>query len=197
MKYTTLCVVFVLMLASLVGAKTFVPTRSVQPLQRVNADGVLFNVCTAFSINEQRGFWLTANHCYAGGEQFAGQPVQWVAYNEKYDVAVFEGPHVLSLKLAIKAPDVGDEVYLTGYPHGSLDLVTFFGRVAAVHARIMPSFTGSVFNILGLPGDSGSPILDTSGRVVALAQVSSQNGAAWGADWFVLRDQVAQYWEQN
>ncbi len=193
MKYWVLLIL--LLLAVTVSAKTFVPVKSIQPLVRVNDDGEKVNVCTAFSINETRGLWLTANHCYAGGEQFAGSDVEWVGYNEKYDLAVFQGPHVTALVLAIKAPEVGDEVVLSGYPHGSLDLITFFGRTSAVKARVMPTYTGSVFNILGLPGDSGSPILDNSGRVVGVAQVSSQNGVVWGADWFVLKEQLTRFVE--
>lgn len=193
-----LIVIVMLLLALPLTAKTFVPTNSIQPIQRINDDGVNVNVCTAFSINKDKGYWITANHCWHETNTFHNLPQTWVAYNEKLDLMVFQSYKAESLKLAIKAPDVGDDVYLIGYPHGSLDLLTFFGKLSSGKARTLnnqPEFNTQVFNILALPGNSGAPILDKSGRVVGIGQISSQNGVAWGTSWQALKDNTKEYWD--
>lgn len=182
----------VIILASFAGVR--VPVLSVQPLVQIREDGPT-NVCTGFSINRPKGYWLTANHCWFEGALFHGRAIEWVAFDEKVDLAIFVAESVPSLKLAIKAPNVGDDVLVMGYPYGALDLLTFFGRVSHPNARLSNDLTALVLNIVALPGTSGGPILDTSGRVVGVAQNSNRAGAAWSVPWVALRNFGQAYWE--
>lgn len=194
-----LILILVMLIALPLGAKTYIPTKSIQPIQRINDDGVNVNVCTAFSINKDKGYWITANHCWDETNTFNGLPQKVIAYNESLDLFIFEANKAEALKLATKSPEVGDGVYLIGYPHGSLDLLTFFGKLSAVDARTLsnqPNSKVQVFNLLALPGNSGAPILDNSGRVIGIGQISSQSGVAWGISWKDLKDNTKDYWEQ-
>ncbi len=201
MKLAITLTLFLLFLATAPQAM-FIPVASIQPVERVNDDGVNVNICTSFSINKDKGYWLTANHCWHETNTFHGAPQLPVAWNEAKDLLVFESYKVEALHLAIKEPEVGDEVHIIGYPHGALDVLTFFGRVSSKDARVMhtlPGYHVQVLNILGLPGDSGAPILDTSGRVIGVGAISALNGVAWGLTWKQLVEDAGLklYWEPN
>lgn len=197
MRKLLLTLILSLMMYLPAVARMYIPFKSVAPIQRINDDGVNTNYCTAFSINKDKGYWLTANHCWAETNTFAGKPIVWEAYNETLDLAIFSGPHADSLKFAIKAPDVGDELLIMGYPHGALDPIVFFGKLASQLARMTPTMSGAVFNVVGLPGDSGAPIIDKSGRVIGVCQLSNQAGVMWGVSWKSMKDSapLMEYWE--
>ncbi len=193
----TSLVLLVVFAVSVAGIQ--VPAASIQPIQRVNDDGVNVNVCTAFSINKAKGLWISANHCYDETDTFAGAPIKVVAYHEPLDLMVFEGPKVTAIKLATKAPEVGDEVYLAGYPHGSLDVLSFFGRVAGLRTRMFfaqPEYRAQVIDIVALGGDSGSPLMTLDGKVIGVIQQSTRTGTAWGISWVELVANAKQFWEK-
>lgn len=146
--------------------------QSVQPLQ---FEGQTF--CTAFSINEHEGLWATAKHCAVfvlekhltvtiGGVW--AQPVYLAAMD---DVAIYQSArHAPALRLASRAPAVGDTIRVEGYPYGLFRLIEARGYVAA---RMEPTDNGisDVLDVTVAGGNSGSPVLNASGDVV---------GVLWG-----------------
>lgn len=183
-----LSVVLALFILTPVAAKVKIPFQSIQPFQRVNDDGILTNVCTAFSINKAKGLWVTAGHCAEGGGLVGRTTVaEFVFVNEVTDIAVFKANSAPALKVADKAPRFGDEVFIVGYPYGALDPIVFYGRVSSPLARLNPNMTVTLFNMLGLPGDSGSPVINKDGDVVAIGQHSTKAGAMYGTPWEVVR----------
>lgn len=150
--------------------------RSIQPIQYLNDDKIIVNLCTSFSIHENKGLWATAAHCVHDGDMVEGTKVRWVAVDTKKDLAVYQANSRVALHIAIKEPEIGDRVSLTGYPYGALDPVTFYGYVANPRTRFQLDSFIALYNILGLPGDSGGPILDNSGRFVGVGQQSNMAG---------------------
>lgn len=151
---------------------------SVQPLQ---SDGRTF--CTAFSINELEGHWGTAAHCAThviseGLEVTIGGLPAWVVSISfpSADVAVFQSEFKApAFKLADKNPEVGDALYIIGYPYGITRTLTH-GFLAAKSIPIKHPSTGyymasDILDITVAGGNSGSPVFNEKGQVV---------GVLWG-----------------
>lgn len=186
-----------LFLASISSAGTYIPIRSIQPIQRINDDGILTNYCTSWSINKKEGWWVTAAHCINEMNQVdGGKATKVVMFDTNTDLAIYGANRAPALHIAPNSPRTGDEVFITGYPHASLDPITFFGKVANPWARLNKDLTVSIYNVLGLPGVSGAPIVDRSGRVVGVAQNSTQNGAVYGTPFRIVKETLMPYEEQ-
>lgn len=177
-----------------VGGLTL-PYKSIQPLQRIK-EGTLGNICTSFSINEAQGYWLTAAHCIEDELVLVnGHPIVVIFTDPLADTVVYEERHVTAIPLAIKAPAVGDEIYVLGYPYGAFDVITFFGRASGHNVRLDDTGKVDIYNVLGLPGQSGGPILDKSLRVVGLGHMSTKTGAMFGPTYEAFVASVGRFWE--
>ena len=154
------------------------PINSVQALQ---SQGDTF--CTAFSINEQEGYWATAAHCatYALEEQLnvtiMGKPAHIVYVGfPSADVAVFQSEATApAVRLADQTVEVGDELYIVGYPWGITRTKTQ-GYMAALRIPIVHPTTGyymtsDLLDITTAGGNSGSPVFNSKGDVI---------GVLWG-----------------
>ena len=174
-----------------------VPHSSIQPIQYINDDKEVINICASFSINQEQGFWLTAGHCAHEGTMVHGQIIKYIFINEEEDLALFEDTHRPALKLAIGPAPAGEDVVILGYPHGSLDIIPFFGKSSGPNIRMTrKGVPTDLYNVLALPGDSGGPILDSSGRVVGLGHMSTQSGAAYGWTYESLKRIAGPFWEK-
>ncbi len=140
--------------------------------------------CTAWSVNEQEGYWASAGHCALGamdatakteGEFSTLDGVQAaVIYIDPFvDVAIFQADvHADAFKLAKKAAEVGDGVIVVGFPFG-LARARTAGSMAIrslwlVHPIIHNYVLNDVLDLTTAPGNSGSPVFDVHGKVVGL-----------------------------
>lgn len=157
-------------------AKTHLPLKSVQALQSAGR-----TFCTAFAVAPER--WMSAGHCGAYALELwesgkdvmlMGVPATAVQIDTDYDIAVFTVAVVAPpIRLADRAPEVGDEIAIAGFPWGVPKLVTTWGRVSA---RRMPVYhptydaimLSDVLDITTSPGNSGSPVFNAKGELISL-----------------------------
>lgn len=137
------------------------------------------NTCTAFSINEHQGLYMTAFHCVGEYEEgdvasFAGKPLDLLFTNEKLDIAIFRSEVKRpAIRPRTSPVEVGMEVGSYGYGYGFPAPVF---RTAVVSTFMRPS-TGVEWIMLDNPlvqGMSGGPIVDRQGRLVGLNDKSDQ-----------------------
>ncbi len=172
-------------------------TPSIQPLKST-VDGRIF--CTAFSINEQKGYWATAMHCIRSesgaldlpliGE--AGDPTKMVAIFPDVDMAVISGDlKAPALALAAIEPHRGDPVSVTGFGWGFNPPTTFWGKFSNIVHIETRSY--AIFDMAVWPGHSGSPIVNAAGAVISVTQISA-DGIAGGSTHEDLVKRLAKYW---
>ena len=92
-----------------------------------------------------------------------------VAQDAGSDLAVAVAPPAVSLVFAARPPEIGDEVVLAGHADGGAIEV----RIGAIANRVPGAAYGFATDILLIEGAtrggySGGPVLDLSGRVVAI-----------------------------
>lgn len=139
--------------------------------------------CTAFSINEKDGLWLTAGHC-AEAAIIAEAPATLVALDLDNDLALFSGAKRPALQLG-KPPKMGDAIHIVGYPGDPTPPkpLNFWGRVSLEAVEFGDVRRVMLIHHGGEPGMSGSPVL-VNGKVVsvllgALKYPSIQYGATF------------------
>lgn len=141
---------------------------------------VLSSGCTAFSIHEVQGYWMTANHCLLDGPlstyEILGTPVAVVKADPIADLALLQGSiHAFSLPVAGRAPKEGDRLVVVGYPWPSELPIAQVAKVVSVAREWTDDPFWKHNMILKLafaraPGTSGSPVLNGDGNVVAVHQ---------------------------
>jgi S1-C subfamily serine protease len=155
--------------------------------------------CSAFVIDDERDYVLTAKHCTA--EDLTKPtvvdltPSRVVADDVQYDFAVLHVPGLdkRALVLAADEPKAGTEVVSLGFGMG---LKGWMFRHAWVSNRnlTIPTLDGEWIMIDGafVGGQSGSPVVNAAGEVVAIVQMStSTSGIGRGVD--LLRKRVGKY----
>ena len=167
-------------------------------------------ICTAWSINEVKGYWATAAHCTRYWADIDGawilMPLQNLTIGEKpaiakkvsleLDLAVLQSEtHARAIKLG-KYPEVGAEVTVYGYPGGVQTPLATWLRVSNQYLE----WEGKWMVLDGhvWPGHSGSPVLDHKGRAVSLVQAHGQgrySGMTFTSPWSVLRAFIADFVE--
>lgn len=196
-------------LASIALAFTFVAVPLAvsvwTPIVDKVKDSVVFlENCTGFVINAEKHYVMTAAHCLPEDESkllVDGTRAYRMFIDSKKDFMVLRAPAVdkPAMKLATTKPVVGDEVASLGYGF-VFDKPMF--RVAHV------SITGLESDELGsgpfllldevlVPGQSGGPIINDKGEVVAIVQMTIQGfGVGIGRDSEVIKDRVGRYFQQ-
>lgn len=152
----------------------------VYPIQPLHFTSEPF--CTAFSINESAGYWVTARHCaqhglvvhmLEGGPPMlvAGVPATVIFMDQAFDVAVLvSAAQAPGLKRGSLVPMAGDAVAVEGYPYGLPFLVRTTGSIAA--RRIpLERLPADILDVTVAGGNSGSPVLTWRGAVI---------GVVWG-----------------
>lgn len=159
--------------------------------------------CTAFVINTEKHYLLTAAHCYPGehGVLWVGLvPARVVALDSKKDLMVLEAkdidPSLPAIKLAAKDPERGQEVMSVGYGYA---LERPFFRQAHVQDDKLTIPEGGVggpyisTDSTFVPGQSGGPVVNIAGELVAIVQRgdSGSTGLGVGAD--IIRARVGRF----
>jgi hypothetical protein len=109
--------------------------KSVRPIQIVNEDGTLRNICTATSINQTKQYWLTAGHCVGEQMLFISGHAAYTAFlDKKADLAVLQTLDLPTpaLKLRPTQPTVEQHIKIVGHPVGLEAVQVFSGRISSL-----------------------------------------------------------------
>lgn len=146
--------------------------------------------CTAFTVNQKRGWGITAAHCVKQDNtgflfevvDHEYRPLTLLATGHPHDdLALLSGEVFSSMPtlVALTIPPVaGTEIGAMGFAGGYRPPFFFFSRIARVHP------TGYLFHIMGVSesGMSGSPVVTREGFVVGvMTQVTKGSTAATGS----------------
>ena len=154
--------------------------------------------CTGFVIDNMRDFVLTAAHCDVKGMELYVDlaPAKVRAKDVKNDLLILyvEGIDRPALKLAEKNPKIGEEVASYGYGYG---LSKPFFRIAHISddATKLPSLEGGPYFVIDanlIPGQSGGPIVNVKGEVVAIVQLTG-DGVGFGTGAETIREKMGRY----
>lgn len=169
----------------------------------ISHDGALTQSCTAFSINEDRRYWMTAFHCLAPEMLLDGQ-IAWIVYkNETHDLAVLMAPgrSAPALALADTAPAIGQTIAALGYGHGFPIPQFRVGTVAALDLPgkeidvITEKTTVTVFDVAFIEGMSGGAVVNTDGDVVSVVQLQEGGRTGLGRPLETIRQATAQFFD--
>ena len=154
--------------------------------------------CTAFVINSEKRYAMTATHCLHDTMFVDDKPAVAVFSVPALDVSIIE---IRVFKPALVARTgklkVGEEVAALGYGYGMLHPLAVFGRVSTLDMVIDEPDAKGAFLTMDRPvimGMSGGPIFDSDGRVVAVAQ-RSDNRTGSGQPMSTVFDATVDYWQ--
>lgn len=158
--------------------------------------------CSGFVIDAERKYVMTAAHCDAKGVIWVDRTVaEIVSKDTKKDLAVFHvkdlDPSHPALALADKNPSIGDEIASVGFGYG-LERPQF--RVATVsdNAMMVEEIGGPFIavNISFTPGQSGGPVINEAGKVVAIVQMGDGGTLGFGVGAETIKDRMGRFFHQ-
>lgn len=178
---------------------------SVVRLEILNSDFTPAGLCSAFSVNEDKAYFVTAAHCYGPVLVVGSHYATMLYFSESLDLMVLSIPGVPRKAIrAGKQAVNGQDIAAIGYAEG-LELAIRTGSVQrADHLRtlcigdmfgctpITARFMETDFALIG--GQSGGPMVDRNGRLVSVNQAG--NGImALGRPLSVILAAVGSYFE--
>lgn len=159
--------------------------------------------CTAFVINQEKHYLLTAAHCFPGEHG-----VLWVnlvaarvvALDTHKDMMVIEAkdmdPTIPAIKMAEKNPSIGEEVMSIGYGY-ALERPMFRQAHIQDDALTIPEggvggpylSTDSTF----VPGQSGGPVVNINGELVGIVQRGDNGSTGLCTGVEIIRERVGRF----
>ena len=158
--------------------------------------------CTAFVINQEKHYLMTAAHCDAGDKGILwvdSVPSHVIMLDSKRDLMVVEAkdldPSRPALHLAEKNPERGQDVMSVGYGYA---LERPFFRQAHVQddAMKLPDVNGGPFVSTDSPfvgGQSGGPVVDIEGKVVLIVQRGDSGTTGLGVGVETIRQYAGRF----
>ncbi len=143
------------------------PLPNVETASSVHFESAVAS-CTAVNIGV--GVVLTAGHCISPFSAFVnGYPATLEWLNYAADVALLHVPALVqapSSKLACRETQIGEDAMMIGDTNWNRGIYVF-GKVATVEYMHQGRHL-VLFDMRGAPGNSGAPIYDTKGFVIAM-----------------------------
>lgn len=157
--------------------------------------------CTAFVINQEKHYLLTAGHCYGDDhtDWADGVPTDVIYLDNKRDLMVLQAKNIdptkAALHLAAKNPAIGEEVMSAGYGYA---LERPFFRQAHIqdNAMKLPDVDGGPFistDTAFVPGQSGGPVVNNAGEVVMIVQRGDGGTTGLGIGVETIRQYVGRF----
>lgn len=156
------------------------------PLTRINSSVAMLTWrdaegnCTATSINEKKGRYMTVAHCVADGVIINDNNAELLYADHVNDLAVYDvadGKGQPGIKLGRK-PNPGDEVLAVGYGLGA---PVPLARPAIVISNIVSPFPEDngidlqFTSFQHIAGMSGGPVVNRAGELVSIVQCGYQS----------------------
>ncbi len=156
-------------------------TRSVGELT-IWENGEVEGYCTAFSINDDKDYFLTADHCFGEYMTLDGMNAYAVWGDPDADLMLLVVPdsgkgRYPALKLAKDMPKQGEPAAALGYGFGTMGTTFMAGYVVQPDTVIqINAFKGeqhyTITNIT-IPGMSGGPVFNDKGEVISIVQMGN------------------------
>lgn len=159
----------------------------------------LVGYCTGWSINELKGFIVTAAHCEGENMLADGHKAEILYVNTTADLMILqvsEGKKP-SIKPSTKIVKKGDELLAIGYGYGFTQPVAKQCKVAVADLVINEIEEGERFLIADcayIGGMSGGPVVNSEGKVISIVQLGSpDNATGLGRVLKTIRDVVGYF----
>lgn len=133
--------------------------------------------CTAFSINEEKRLFISANHCWSEDGVYTsdGEKFEAVTWSAPLDVMLLRAPKLSlpALKAADRNAETGEEVMSVGYGYGLFDSLFRVGHVAAKYTDVNMGVPYMATDFALIPGMSGGPMVNKDGKVISINQLTT------------------------
>jgi S1-C subfamily serine protease len=174
-------------------------TSAVVFLEGTTEDGTYAGSCTGAVIDTAKRYILTAAHCDHPKILANGTPARRVYKDQRKDLMILQAYALegyAAIPLAKQNPYLGEEVASIGYGFGLEKPMFRVSHVANAHIDIEGLSGPFVMVDSGfIPGQSGGPLINAQGEIVAVVQRGSDGlGIGVGVD--TIRDKVGRYFQE-